>query len=105
MVEPPLKSLAAYSRYLAELLPQHSTERSTLRVWSDSPYTGIAEGEVLFARGFRLRVREELDFAAGLITSYGYEVYLGDERLYSCVGGSGLPAKSHPIVLSYNSVG
>jgi hypothetical protein len=27
-------------------------------------------------------VREELDFEAGLITAYGYEVYRGDERLY-----------------------
>ncbi|RMF27738.1 MAG: hypothetical protein D6759_17135 [Chloroflexi bacterium] len=27
-------------------------------------------------------MREELDFAAGLITSYGYEVYRGQERLY-----------------------
>jgi hypothetical protein len=27
-------------------------------------------------------MREELDFAAGLITSYGYEVYRGEERLF-----------------------
>ncbi len=27
-------------------------------------------------------MREELDFAYGLITSYGYEVYQGTERLY-----------------------
>ena len=27
-------------------------------------------------------MREELDFADGLITSYGYEVYLGPDRLY-----------------------
>ncbi len=27
-------------------------------------------------------MREELDFDAGLITSYGYEVYRGEERLY-----------------------
>jgi Family of unknown function (DUF6516) len=27
-------------------------------------------------------MREEPDFAAGLITSYSYEVYRGDERLY-----------------------
>jgi len=47
-----------------------------------SPYTGIAEGEVSFANGLRLRMREELDFDAGLITAYGYEVYRGDEKLY-----------------------
>jgi len=27
-------------------------------------------------------MREELDFGAGLIASYGYKVYRGDERLY-----------------------
>ena len=28
------------------------------------------------------RMREEIDFDAGIITSYGYEVYRGEERLY-----------------------
>jgi len=51
-------------------------------VWSDSPYTGVAEGEVFFSNGIRLRLREELDFGASLITSYGYEIYRGAERLY-----------------------
>ncbi len=32
--------------------------------------------------GIHLRVREELDFEAGLISSYGYEIYKGDDRLY-----------------------
>ncbi len=59
-----------------------TVERSTVAVWSDSPYTGTAEGEVSFSNGYRLRMREELDFEAGLITSYGYEVYRGEERLY-----------------------
>jgi hypothetical protein len=36
----------------------------------------------LFTGGFRLRLREELDFDAGLITAYGYEVYQSGERLY-----------------------
>ncbi|MBI3799600.1 MAG: hypothetical protein HY268_21850 [Deltaproteobacteria bacterium] len=82
MSENPLQSLVAYSRFVAELLDRPTVQRSTVAVWSASPYTGIAEGEVLFLRGFRLRLREELDFNACLITSYGYEVYEGDERLY-----------------------
>jgi len=53
-----------------------------VRVWSDSPYTGVAEGEVLCTNHVRLRLREELDFEAGLITAYGYEFYRGEERLY-----------------------
>ncbi len=51
-------------------------------VWSDSPFTGTAEGDVYCAGGVRLRLREELDFDAGLITSYGYEVYQGDVRIF-----------------------
>jgi hypothetical protein len=82
MTDNPLKSLAEYSRFIAELLNRPTVEHSTLTVWSDSPYTGIAEGEVFFVNGFRLRLREELDFAEGIIASYGYEVYKGGERLY-----------------------
>jgi len=81
-VDTPLKSLTNYSRFVAELLHRSTVERSTVAVWSDSPCTGIAEGEVFFSNGIRLRLREELDFDAGLIASYGYEVYRGAERLY-----------------------
>ena len=82
MPDNPLQSLAHYSRYVAELLDRPTVERSTVVVWSASPYTGIAEGDVFFAQGIRLRLREELDFGAGLITSYGYEVYRDANRLY-----------------------
>ncbi len=82
MAENPLKSLADYNRFVAELLDRPSVLRSTVTIWSDSPYTGIAEGEVLFSNGLRLRLRKELDFDARLITSYGYEVYRGEERLF-----------------------
>jgi len=78
----PLKSLDDYSRFIAELLNRPSVEHSTVAVWSTSPYTGVAEGEVFFVQGFRLRMREELDFETGLITSYGYEVYRSKEQLY-----------------------
>ena len=64
----PLKSLTGYSRFVAEWLDRPAIDRSTVAVWSDSPYTGVAEGEVLFSHGLRLRMREELDFDAGLIT-------------------------------------
>lgn len=82
MEESPLRSLADYSRFMGEMLNRPTIERSTVAVWSSSPYTGIAEGEIVFSGGFRLRLREELDFAASLITSYGYEVYKNEERLY-----------------------
>jgi len=69
MASAPLRSLADYSRLVAETLQQPQVLHSTVRVWSDSPFTGIAEGEVFCANGVRLRLREELDFDAGLITS------------------------------------
>ena len=82
MSENPLASLAGYSRFVAELWNRPTVTRSTVIVWSDSPFTGVAEGEVFFAHGIRLRMREELDFDAALIASYGYEVYRGAERLF-----------------------
>ena len=82
MSDNPLKSLANYSHFVAQLFDRATVTRSTVVVWSESPYTGTAEGEVLFSNGIRLRMREELDFDAGLITAYGYEVYRGPERLY-----------------------
>ena len=82
MSENPLRSLAAYSRMVVELLDRSNVERSTVVVWSASPYTAVAEGEAFFVDGLRLRLREELDLDAGLITSYGYEIYRHEERLY-----------------------
>jgi hypothetical protein len=82
MTDTPLNSLTDYSRFMADLLHRPTVKHSTVAVWSDSPYTGVAEGEVFFSNNIRLRLREELDFYAGLITSYGYEVYRGSERLF-----------------------
>lgn len=82
MTDKSLNSLSNYSHVVVELLHRPSVEHSSVAVWSDSPYTGIAEGEVFFSNDIRLRMREELDFDAALITSYGYEVYRGAERLY-----------------------
>lgn len=76
------QSLDAYSQFVAQLLDRPTVLRSTLSVWSVSSYTGVAEGEVLFVEGLRLRMHEELDFEDSLITSYGYEVYRGQEKLY-----------------------
>jgi hypothetical protein len=82
MTDNPLESLADYTQFLAELLNRPDVARSTVTVWSASPFTGIAEGEVFFVDGFRLRMREELDFDERLITSYGYEIYRETEKLY-----------------------
>lgn len=78
----PLTSLASYTKFLADLLNRPEVTSSTVTVWSVSPFTGIAEGEIFFSSGFRLRIREELDFDDELITSYGYEAYQETEKLY-----------------------
>lgn len=78
----PLTSLASYTKFLADLLNRSEVTRSTVTVWSVSPFTGIAEGELFFTSGFRLRIREELDFDDDLITSYGYEAYQEAEKIY-----------------------
>lgn len=78
----PLTSLAEYSRYIAAVLDRPTVQRSTVVVWSASPHTGMAEGDVYLLQEFRLRLREELDFEEELITAYGYEVYQGEQRLY-----------------------
>jgi hypothetical protein len=82
MLDNPLKSLSDYSNYIFKLLERPNVDRSTISVWSTSPYTGVAEGEVFFKQDYRLRLREELDFYDRLITAYGYEVYHNEERLY-----------------------
>ena len=46
----PLHSLDVYSRFVARVLDRSAVVRSTLSVWSVSPYTGIAEGEVFFVK-------------------------------------------------------
>jgi hypothetical protein len=43
--ETPLSSLTHYSRFVAELLNRQTVLRSTLSVCSDSPFTGVVEGE------------------------------------------------------------
>jgi hypothetical protein len=43
----PLGSLATYGLFVAEALNRSSVSHSTVTVWSDSPFTGTAEGEVV----------------------------------------------------------
>jgi hypothetical protein len=82
MADNPLASVADYCQFLAELVNRPDVLRSTITAWSASPYTGVAEGDLFFVGGFRLRMREEIDLDEQLITSYGYEIYRGAEKLY-----------------------
>lgn len=82
MTTNPIKSLSEYSNLIAKACNRSTVKSSTVTVWSVSRYTGIAEGEIFLTDEYRLRMREELDFDEGIITSYGYEIYRGDERLF-----------------------
>ncbi len=82
MTEKVLYLLDSYSQFIAEEVNRATVENSTLTIWSVSKYTGIAEGEIFFKKGYRLRTREEMDFDAGLIAAYGYEVYENGEKIY-----------------------
>ena len=55
----PLRSLAAYSQFVAEAVNRPSVTRSTVAAWSESSYTGTVEGEIWFSSGLRLRIREK----------------------------------------------
>ena len=78
----PLGSVANYSQFLATVLDRSDVAHSTITVWPVSAYTGIVEGELFFVGGFRLRIREEIDFDEQLITAYGYEAYQDTHKLY-----------------------
>lgn len=58
----PLGSLSDYSRFVAALVDRPTVLHSTLVVWSVSPYTGIAEGEV-----FLQKVRSSSQRASGCV--------------------------------------
>lgn len=43
-----LKALNDYSNFIIKLLDRSGVEKTTVVVWSESRYTGVAEGEVYF---------------------------------------------------------
>jgi hypothetical protein len=78
-----LLSRPGYERWLYAIPTTFSSIRSsTLRFFTTSATTGLIEGSVFFHSGHELRVSELVDFAAGDILDYGYEVWKGDDKLY-----------------------
>lgn len=81
----PLRSFEDYELFiysLAERFP--SVRRSSLVCTRRGATLARVAGEVDFDRGIRLVVRERLVFdrLPVLIESYGYEVWLGEQKLY-----------------------
>lgn len=81
----PLQSLPDYEHYIYTFPQQKEIIlRSTLVVVRRGATIAVLNGELEFARGLRLLVREKLSFAQapGQIKGYGYEVWQGNELLY-----------------------
>jgi hypothetical protein len=78
-----LLSRPDYERWLYAIPAIYSAVRSsTLRFFTTSATTATVMGTVLFHSGHELRVSELVDFAAGEILDYGYEVWRSGEKLY-----------------------
>ncbi len=81
----PLQSLPDYEQFIYTFPQQKGfILRSTLVVVRRGTTIAVLNGELEFAGGLRLLVREKLSFAhaPGQIKGYGYEVWRGNELLY-----------------------
>ena len=81
----PFQSLSDYEAFIYQLGSVYSAiRRSTLVVIRRGASVAVLRGEMEFARGIRLNVRERLTFerSPGSIREYGYEVWRGGELLY-----------------------
>ena len=81
----PFRSLADYESFVYTLENQFpAILRSTLVVARRGATVAVLRGELEFARGLRLSVRERLTFyrSPGCIREYGYEVWHHSQLLY-----------------------
>jgi hypothetical protein len=80
----PLQSLAEYERFVYTLQQRYpALRRSTLVVIRRGQIVARLAGELEIG-AYRIVVREKLSFVTlpGQITSYGYEIWHGDEKLF-----------------------
>ena len=81
----PFQSLSDYEAFIYQLGSAYpAIRRSTLVVVRRGASIAVLRGELEFARGIRLNVRERLTFdrSPGSIREYGYEVWRDSELLY-----------------------
>ena len=79
----PFQSLPSYEEFIYTLKQQFpSVERSTLVVIRRGKRVAILQGEIAFARGYRVTVQERLslDMGAVVIEFYGYELWHNAEK-------------------------
>jgi hypothetical protein len=78
-----LLSRLEYEQWLYAIPAAYSAvSASTLRFFTTSATTAAITGGVEFRSGYRLTVSELVDFAAGEILDYGYEIWREGEKLY-----------------------
>jgi len=79
----PFPTRAEYEA-LVYALPQrypNEIKFSSLRFYSTSRLTAKVEGEIQFANGLVLRVKEVIDFRVARIIDYGYVILRGNDKL------------------------
>jgi hypothetical protein len=81
----PLRTAEDYELFLYTLVEQFpAVQRSTVTFIRRGASLARVSGELFFAQGIRLIIRERVLFhrLPGVIDWYGYEVWRNDERLY-----------------------
>ncbi len=79
----PFQSLLEYEKYVYTLRQQFSSiVRSTLVVVRRGKRTALLHGELVFAKGYRISIKERLSCDEGpvCIEDYGYELWRNTEK-------------------------
>lgn len=80
----PFQSLRDYEEYVYTLKQNFpSIERSTLVMIKRGKRTAVLQGEIAFAEGHRISLKERLSYDNGpiVIEDYGYELWRNNEKL------------------------
>lgn len=80
----PFLSLHNYEEFIYTLKKSYpSVQSSTLIIVRRGKRTAIVQGEIIFAKGYRITIKERLSFDIDqvVIESYGYEFWCYDEKI------------------------
>ncbi|MBC8448904.1 MAG: hypothetical protein H8D78_14255 [Chloroflexi bacterium] len=80
----PFQSLRNYEEFVYTLKQRFtSVQRSTLIVVKRGKRTAVVQGEITFAQGYRVTLKERLSFDEGpvVIEDYGYELWRHADRI------------------------
>ncbi len=79
----PFQSLRDYEEYIYTLKQRFSSiQRSTLVIVQRGRRVAVLQGELNFAQGYRITIKERLSFDTGTveIEFYGYELWCGADK-------------------------